>query len=153
MPWHIDLASSCPDSSLGKDVVDAIQTLLERDEILLTTDVNERTISAQLACYLKLKFPEWDVDVEYNRQGLDPKKIGVGESAELVYPDIIIHRRQFDANLLVIEMKKGDALEPDEEDMKKLRAYVAEFKYPNALFLRLSTTKPNVSAFRWVQEE
>lgn len=152
MPWRTELASTCPVPSLGKVVADAIQTLLERDGILLTTDANERTISAQLACYLKLMFPEWDVDVEYNRQGLDPKKIGIGESAELVYPDIIVHRRRLEENLLVVEMKKGNSPEPDEEDMKKLRAYVAKFKYPSALFLRLSTTKPNVSAFQWVKE-
>jgi len=133
-------------------VADAIQTLLERDGVLLTTDANERTISAQLACYLKPVFSDWDVDVEYNRQGLDPKKIGIGESAELVYPDIIIHHRRLEKNLLVVEMKKGNSPKPDKEDMKKLRAYVAKFNYPNALFLRLSTTKPNVSAFQWVNE-
>lgn len=151
MPWRTEFASTCSDPLLGKVVAGAIQTLLERDGILLTTDANERTISAQLACYLKPAFPEWDVDVEYNRQGLDPKKIGIGESAELVYPDIIVHRRQSEVNLLVVEMKKGDSPAPDEEDMRKLRAYVWKFKYPNALFLRLSTTKPSVSAFRWVQ--
>lgn len=152
MPWRTELASTCPDRSLGKAVAEAIQALLDRDGILLTTDANERTIAAQLACYLRSAFPKWDVDVEYNRQGIDPKKIGIGESAEFVYPDIIVHRRRSDANLLVVEMKKGDSPEPDEEDMKKLHAYVAKFKYLNALFLRLSTTKPNVSAFRWVQE-
>lgn len=152
MPWRDELASSCPDPSLGKVMADAIQTLLERDGILLTTDANERTISAQLACYLKPAFPDWDVDVEYNRQGLDPKKIGIGESAELVYPDIIVHRRRSDANLLVVEIKKGNCTAPDDDDMKKLRAYVVKFRYRNALFLRLSTTRPNVSAFRWVQE-
>ncbi|WP_156915952.1 hypothetical protein [Desulfatirhabdium butyrativorans] len=131
-------------------MANAIQTLLERDGLLLTTDANERTISAQLACYLKQALPEWDVDVEYNRQGLDPKKIGIGGSTELVYPDIIVHRRRSDANLLVVEMKKGDSPAPDDEDLKKLRGYAATFKYPNALFLRLSTTKANVSAFLWV---
>lgn len=152
MPWRTELASTCPNRSLGEAVADAIQTLLERDDILLTIDANERTISAQLACYLKPVFPEWNVDVEYNRQGLDPKQIGIEESATLVYPDIIIHRRGSEENLLVVEMKKGNSPEPDEEDMKKLRAYVAKFKYRNALFLRLSTTKPNVSAFQWVKE-
>lgn len=152
MPWRTELVDACPDSSLGKVMADAIQTLFEKDAILLTSNAHERTISAQLACYLKPAFPDWDVDVEYNRQGLDPKKIGIGEAAELVYPDIIVHRRQSKANLLVVEMKKGDSSEPDENDMKKLRAYVAEFKYQCALFLRLSTTKSNVSAFRWVQE-
>ena len=151
MPWRTELVRACPDPSLGKVVVDAIRTLLEKDGILLTTDANERTISAQLACYFKPAFPDWDVDVEYNRHGLDPKKIGIGEATELVYPDIIVHRRRSTANLLVVEMKKGNSPEPDEEDMKKLRAYVANFKYPNALFLRLSTTMPNVSAFRWVR--
>lgn len=152
MPWRSEFIRTCPDPSIGKVIADSIQTLLERDGILLTTDANERTISAQLACYLKPQFREWDVDVEYNRQGLDPKKIGVGDAAELVYPDVIVHRRRSEENLLVVEMKKGNSPEPDEDDMKKLRAYVAKFKYPYALFLRLSTAKPNVSAFRWVQE-
>src|SRR4030067_2724122 len=103
MPWHTELVDTCPDSSLGKVRADSIQTLLERDGILLTTNANERTISAQLACYLKPAFSDWDVDVEYNRQGLDPKKIGIGEAAELVYPDIIVHRRQSAANRLGVE--------------------------------------------------
>lgn len=152
MPWYTELVRTCSNPALGEVVVHAIQTLLERDSILLTTDANERTISAQLACYLKPAFPEWDVDVEYNRHGLDPKKIGIGEVAELVYPDIIVHRRRLNENLLVVEMKKGDSPKPDEDDMKKLRAYVEQFKYPNALFLRLSTTASNVAAFRWVQK-
>lgn len=151
MPWRDELVLTCSDSSLGKVVVEAIQTLFEKDGILLTTNANERTISAMLACHLRNLLPEWDVDVEYNRLGLDPKKIGIGEMTELVYPDIIIHRRLLDMNLLVVEMKKGDSSEPDADDMRKLRAYAAQFKYPNALFLRLSTTKLNVSAFRWVQ--
>lgn len=151
MPWHTELIGACPDPLISRALVDAIETLLERDSILLMTNANERTISAQLACYLKPAFPDWDVDVEYNRQGLDSKRIGIGAGAELVYPDIIVHRRGLKKeNLLVIEMKKGESPEPDEDDLEKLRAYVAEFEYPYALFLRFSTTKSSISAFQWV---
>jgi hypothetical protein len=58
--------------------------------------------------YLQDAFADWDVDCEYNRDARHPKKI----LDRLVYPDVIIHRRNTTENLLAIEMKghwsKGD---------------------------------------------
>jgi hypothetical protein len=153
MTWPAELIECCPDTKLGEVVTSAIHSLLARESQLLVANAHERTICAHLACYLKPSFPEWDVDIEYNRHGLDPKKIGVGEEAELVYPDLIIHRRGKEENLLVVELKKGDSPQPDERDVKKLRAYRLHFAYKFALFLRLSTLHPSVTAYSWVEDE
>ena len=103
---------------------------------LFSVDVNERTISSKLACYLDKCFADWDVDCEYNRlgsgrrelidlskekfleakaKGVIPKHIttldeldksGLGVS---VFPDIIVHHRtQEFENLLIVEIKKSE---------------------------------------------
>ena len=49
---------------------------MEEDLYLLKRDVNERTITHQFAIYLAEemnKEEDWNVDVEYNRNGDDPK--------------------------------------------------------------------------------
>ena len=153
MAWPTEFVEGCSDRKFASVVANAIQQLLDRDGQLLAADANERTICAHLACYLKSLFPEWAVDVEYNRHGLDPKTIGVDEYAEYVYPDIIIHQRGKEENLLVVEVKKGDSQSPDQRDVKKLKAYISCFAYKFALFLRFSTTQPGVTAFAWVQNE
>lgn len=152
MAWPTEFIDDCPDKQFAKVVADAIQHLLDCEGQLLLSDANERTVCAHLAGYLKPSFPEWAVDVEYNRHGLDPKKIGVGEDAELVYPDLIIHRRGIEENLLVVEVKKGESPKPDQRDIMKLEAYVSKFAYRFALFIRLSTSKPAVTSFAWVQD-
>jgi hypothetical protein len=55
----------------------AIDQLLARDEYLLRHDVSERSITHKLGFYLQGFFPEWDVDCEYNRNGHDPKTVGL----------------------------------------------------------------------------
>jgi len=47
--------------------------LFTRDVFLLEHGTGERAIVAKLASYLALLFRGFDVDVEYNRQGLDPR--------------------------------------------------------------------------------
>ncbi len=83
----------------------------------------------KFAEYMQAKFPEWDVDCEYNRYQNVPKVLPTDEKVPLddengrtVFPDIIVHRRNKRQNLLVIEAKKS--LSPHyEEDMKKLRLF------------------------------
>lgn len=66
-------------------------------------------------CIYRNEFPDFDVDCEYNRDGVAPKKIGhLGlypddddTEAETVFPDIIVHRRGTEQNYLVIEAKKS----------------------------------------------
>ena len=49
----------------------AIDDLVEHDVFLLDADVNERSITHQLALCLEEEFPDYDIDCEYNRMFKD----------------------------------------------------------------------------------
>lgn len=89
----------------------AILNLKEKDIFLLENDANEEAISHRLAIYIENHVEGWHVDCEYNRKGLEPKRIkaktGININEKLVYPDIIVHRRNSNENLLAIEIKKN----------------------------------------------
>ncbi len=112
-----------------------LKTLVIKDGVLLEYDAGEQAIAAKLACYLAPLFPDYDVDVEYNRHGLDPKVVELGQECrgggeKRVVPDIIVHRRGTDgANLLVIELKKETNIEPRDCDRAKIVAMKREFGY------------------------
>jgi hypothetical protein len=99
----------------------AIDFLLRLDAYLFEADVNERSISHKFATYLQNEFHCWNVDCEFNRDGLDPKRLNLlsisslevrsdDVEAKTVYPDIIVHYRGTKENLLVIEIKKTATL-------------------------------------------
>jgi hypothetical protein len=76
----------------------AIGKLIEQDSFLLESNVQERTIAARLAMYLRddLLCAEEDgifVDVEYNRDGVDLKRPDPQVAAHWIAPDILIHER------------------------------------------------------------
>jgi hypothetical protein len=57
-----------------------------------------------------------------------------------VYPDIIVHHRKTDENLLALEIRKSTSPVPDEIDRAKLAAWKSEpvgFRY--AALVRLDT--------------
>ena len=123
-------------------VEQAIGITIERDRVLFENDAAERTITAKLACYIQELFPDWDVDCEYNRHFDGVKRLkdicnssGNGEG-NAVYPDIIIHRRMTDENLVVIEVKKTTNNSTDDCDLIKLDAFKQELGYKHGLFVR-----------------
>jgi hypothetical protein len=125
----------------------AVDQLMIHDRQLLVADVHERTLTAQLAHYLSNEFPNWDVDCEYNRRGDLTKRLHwrdgpPGDQSEKVYPDIIIHRRNTNANLVVVEAKKDDG--DVEEDEKRVAAFKAsgDFAYEHGVLIRF-VTRPN----------
>lgn len=105
----------------------AIGRLRERDGYLLDVDVNERSVTHWLANYIQEEFPTWNVDVEYNRDRKDPKRQWLSTvrvptndlHGDTVYPDIIVHHRNSDNNLVVVEVKKegGEAPAMDEKKL------------------------------------
>jgi hypothetical protein len=121
----------------------ALAILLARDTALLSRNAAERTVAARLALYLSALFPAYDVDVEYNRHGLDPKDVTLpitcrGGGRKLIVPDIIIHHRgSDDANLLVIELKKSTNHEPHDCDRAKIVAMKREYRYTFGVFIVL----------------
>lgn len=126
-----------------KDIVDAaIATLKEKDDFLLENDISEWAISHKLAVYLNDKFPQLDVDCEYNgyaKADNNKKYLMIlcsrleelgklnnsGRDDELlrrsVYPDIIVHKRGEEKNLVVIEIKKEKNNDKDFDREKILR--------------------------------
>lgn len=119
--------------------------LFEYDAGLLRRGVAERAIVAKLASYLAPLFRTYDVDVEYNRHGLDVKRLNLpiscrGGGRKRVYPDIVVHGRGHDeANLLAIEVKKRSNREPRTCDCAKIEAMKAQFKYEVGVLLDLPT--------------
>ena len=133
--------------------------VLRRDIDLLRLDVNERAITHRLAMYLQEEFSEWDVDCEYNRDHDQVKRIRFPEggcrpddtNAKTVFPDVIVHRRNTDQNLLVIEVKKDSNTEGDAYDLEKLRAFRSELAYCFAAFVRFRTRRDSgAEAIRWL---
>lgn len=137
----------------------AIDLVLRRDRHLLEKDANERSITHRLAIYLEAEFPGWNVDCEYNRIKGDPKRLHLAEEhlpptderatadtkGRTVFPDIIVHHRGEDENLLVIEIKKANSNVPNEFDLCKLREYKREdtLGYKYGVFLKVRTGMGN----------
>jgi hypothetical protein len=144
-----------------KGAVDlAVSRLLERDKYLLITDVNERSLTHKLAEYLQLEFAEWNVDCEYNRNHetakvlhfVGPETRTDDTNARTVFPDVIIHQRGTDNNLLVIEVKKSTNRDRDDQDLAKLQAFRGELGYRYAVFLKFEAAvdEPRLVRSDWL---
>jgi hypothetical protein len=99
--WANALLKDAPDKSIAEKVGLAVQQLIANDADLFIHDLHERTVTGRLADHLRPHFPEWHVDCEYNREGHEIKRV----NGNVVVPDIIVHRRGTQDNLLVIEAK------------------------------------------------
>lgn len=149
LTWRDELVRTASDGALAQAVLAALESFLNRDTELLVRDVNERTITGWLAEHLRPHFPSWEVDCEYNRDGHEVKRT----NGQIVVPDVIVHRRGTPDNLLVIEVKKSNTTEPDDEVLTKLQDFKAShLAYRNALFLKLSVRPqaPDVQRVQWV---
>ncbi len=116
-------------------VIAAICRVYRHDRDLLDVEVNERAITHKLAEYLQDEFPEWHVDCEYNRKGVEPKRL---PHRGIVVPDIIVHHRGIPENLLVLEVKKTGENQ-NTHDIEKLCAFTQDplYQYCLGLFLRI----------------
>ena len=107
----------------------ALQKLTTKDIKLFQIDVNERTLSYKLGAYLAEEFPGWDVDYEYNRDGIDIKRMpphtvrSKDHTSPAVCPDIIIHRRGTHENLVAIETKKDNNAQGAASDRRRLALF------------------------------
>ena len=152
-------------------VNEALNEFYTEDSDLLDRDVNERSITHRFAVYLEQFFPEWDyhIDCEYNRNYREPKYLGLepedikflnnnlqsnDTEARTVYPDIIIHRRNYnDQNLLVIEAKKEKpSTKAESLDIRKLRAFTNltdgnPYKYQWGLHVIFEKDSPRLKWF------
>ncbi|CKH64176.1 hypothetical protein [Achromobacter xylosoxidans] len=131
----------------GKAVARALSKLLDADHDLLGIDANERSITFRFAMYLQQHFPDWTVDCEYNRDGIEPKRLGhlelypdsEDDEAKTVFPDVIVHRRGTKNNHLVLEFKKSTSRIDRQIDLRKLKGYKQQLGYEHALFVEVGT--------------
>lgn len=137
-------------SEIENKVNKSIRLLLKNDSFLLENNVNERTISHKFAEYLQQEFKEWHVDCEYNRNFDKPKELKLPKNginwddteAKTVFPDIIVHIRNTDNNLLVIEVKKSNSSVDEIIDKTKLIAFTKDpYSYKFGLFIKFYVGK------------
>jgi len=142
----------------GEAVARALSELLDKDQDLLGIDANERSITFRFALYLQQHFPDLTVDCEYNRDGIEPKRLGhlelypdsEDDDAKTVFPDVIVHQRGTRKNPLVLEFKKSTSHVDRQIDLRKLRGYKQQLGYEHALFVEVGTEgKAIITALEW----
>jgi len=126
------------DEMVRGKVQNAIETLIERDAYLLELDAHEVSVSHKLAEYLQQEFPEWNVDCEFNKYYGKTKTLEEYEK-DRVRPDIIVHRRGTDEDLLVIEIKLTTSNDDICSEKEKVELYTEDedLDYQHGLFLHL----------------
>lgn len=119
--------------------------------------LHEVCINHKLAIYLEDEIlpiisgadQKYFVDIEFNREGINKKKIIVCNVEELVVrPDIIIHNRKSGEqkkNFLIVECKKNGAqLSEIDDDRKKIRAFMENDKYKYSFGLQVVYRKDEI---------
>jgi len=106
--------------------------------------VSERTICTHLGWYLRPQLPrEWDVDCEYNRNGLAAVK---ADAAGHQHPaDLIVHHRGLPGrghNLLLVELKVTAASENRGGSLQTTRDLVRDLQYQDGVYLHLNAARP-----------
>jgi len=143
----------------GEAVRRALCDLLERDNRLLCIDANERSITFRFAMYLQIHMQGWEIDCEFNRDSVEPKKLGhlglypdsEDDEAKTVFPDVIAHRRGTKENLLVLEFKKSTSRIDRQIDRQKLLGYKRQLGYAHALFVEVGTdNQASVEMLEWM---
>ena len=148
--WKRKLIGAASDPELAWKLARAIDELLGRERELIQIGGHEQAVTHRLAVYLEPLFPTWHVDCEYNREGEVPKRDPEGRR---VVPDVLVHRRTTDENLLVIEVKKAASEHEVEDQIKKLRKYRRKQGYQHCLFMDVeSVLNDSASAIEWVTE-
>jgi len=138
-------------SDINKLVEQSIQMLLKYDRYLLDHNLREESISHMLAMYLKSLFQDWDVDCEYDKDHDITKTLQLPRRQRnkslpddeikdrVVLPDIIVHHRSTNCNLLAIELKKFDSPDGFEFDILKLHGFKKELGYQYAMLIIIHT--------------
>lgn len=114
-------------------LIDGLKKLYREDYFNIKIDVSERNICARLAMHLentmreKGIFPNYYVDVEYNRQGKGELKQVYDEVAKVpikMVSDLLIQSRGIARNLLAVEMKKYNNHQSVKSDHNRLKEMV-----------------------------
>jgi hypothetical protein len=165
---------------VNQKLTEALDEVLENDQYLLTHGIHEPAISHRLAVYLEPKFPDFNIDCEYNgnveadsgkkyvyllrqvAEQLGKLKEEEDEQEILtryVFPDIIVHmrgRNGSENNLLIIEVKKSSNLDDGAWDAEKLSRFTSSkyenrFNYQYGAFVRFAVGEKPDYSIQWYQ--
>ena len=98
-------------------------------------ELHETTLNHRLALYLELglwkeNITEYNIDIEYNRNFSDQKRVKIGKIRIPVRPDILIHKRmkinEKNPHLLVVEAKKHKI---SNHDLNKIKGFMTDPRY------------------------
>lgn len=120
----------------------ACRKLMRKDFVMLAIGAHEQAICHRLAVYLE-RFADLNVDCEYNRQRLHPKRApGLGK----IKPDILIHKRMDrDFNLLVVEAKaRATSSTRDIRKVRELTEVSGAFGYALGAYLHVQNSRSTV---------
>lgn len=132
----------------------SLDELFDKDSqiIFKSYDLHERSITHRLAVYIENYFmgTDYTVDVEYNRminnsgEDIIGNEIGkrldfekYGKNAANVYPDIIVHQRKTNNNLLEIEVKMNWKNAKRDFDYMKINEYISQLDYLFGVYLEI----------------
>lgn len=117
----------------------ALMMLVQNDKGLITRRVREECINHRLACHLEYllrkcrdSFHGYTVDLEYNKNRSEPKKVMIDDSSnsKSIRPDIIVHERETNThNLIAFEIKKDYTRNGDLEKIKGLMRDPYKYSY------------------------
>ena len=146
----------------------ALRNFYRKEALLIKYKVSERALTHKLAEHLQKLFPRHNVDCEYNKVGDgDPKRVGVLMAGDpacphdcarcpnnkcVIFPDIIVHRRGTEVNLLVIEAKTAWSRRAAERDHEKLAALTASGEYHYQLGIALCFTESFAGTMKTIKE-
>jgi hypothetical protein len=147
--------SATEQTTLRAMLITAIRTTYVTERQLFDEQTHERSIMFHIGRRLaaEVESAGWDrvVDLEYNRQHLDPAVINdpkkmtyprlieeQRDESGHVLPDRIVHNRSGatrEHNLLVLEAKLIPSPRQRADEYEKLRGYIRQFHYQHAVFL------------------
>lgn len=136
-------------NDLKEKIITALKEFKEKDRIdLMNVNIYELTISHRIAVYLEKEFPEFNVDCEYNKNLGDPKR---NQEDKNIRPDIIIHLRGTEKNLVIFEIKKcGKDNKKAKCDMRKLKEIILSgLNYKLGVFVGVLKKKIDVV---WIEK-
>ncbi len=124
---------------------EALREYMEKDWDKLG-NVHEVTSAHRIAVYLESRFEGYNIDLEYNRDKENIKKL-----EKPIRPDITIHRRNLDDNLCIFEIKKSPKeANESKKDIIKIKMELEKYKYKLGVFLGILRDKIDIC---WIVRE
>jgi hypothetical protein len=138
---------------LNQCVDEALKRVYDRDYSLIEREVSERAIVFRFGLYMNeilqsTEFSVYDIDVEYNRNGNEPKRLPNHKNG--TYPDFIIHKREVNTdNLLVLEFKTEwyNNQKADKDKIQKYMDLSGEYKFKYGATILINKDRPQIEWF------